>query len=51
MIKNEVVEVPCTLLLYVDSFIDGSRVKDRHDAIRKIIAEHKLRMDKLDGLK
>lgn len=50
MIKNEVVEVPYTLLLYVDSFINGNSIKNRKDAMRKVIAEHKMISDKMDGL-
>jgi len=51
MIKNEVVEVPVTLLLYVDSFINGKSIKSRTDAMREIIAEHKIIRDRMDGLK
>ncbi len=51
MIRKEVIEVPVTLLLYVDSFIDGQRIRDRYDAIRKIIAEHKMRTEMLEGKK
>ena len=51
MIRNEVVEVPITLLLYVDSFINGNNIKSRHDALRKVIAEHKMVTERMEGKK
>jgi len=51
MIKNITVEVPYTLLLYVDSFINGNSIKNRFDAFRKVIGEHKMITERMEGKK
>jgi len=45
MIRGTQVFITKPYLDYLNTFMDGKRILTLEDAVRKVIAEHKIRMD------
>ena len=45
MIRGSPVFITKPYLDYLGTFVDGKRILTLEDAVRKVIAEHKIRMD------